>query len=127
MHNTAVFADARVKRNHLDAARHRLFANRDQCILIIGRNGDGIDLLRNERVNHSDLLFSSGLGRAGVDDLDIAEFFGGFHAAIAHGIKEADAESLHHQRHADFISGKGGGNNTGGQSRCGHQLDEFTT
>ena len=42
--------------------------------------------------------FGGGRGRAGVDDLDVAEFLGGFLGALVGGIEEAVAERLHHQR-----------------------------
>ena len=45
-----------------------------------------------------------GVGRAGVDDLDVAEFLGGFLRALVGGLEEADAERLHDQRDAPCSS-----------------------
>ena len=73
---------------------HRLLQRRHQRVLVIGRDGDGIDLLRDQRVDHLDLAFGGRGGRAGVDDLDVAEFLGRFLRALVGGLEEADAERL---------------------------------
>ena len=51
-----------------------------------------LTLLGDQRVDDVDLAFGGRLGRAGVDDLDIAEFLGGFLGALVGGVEEAVAE-----------------------------------
>ena len=47
--------------------------------------------------------FGGRLGRAGVDDLDVAEFLGRFFGALVGGVEEAVAERLHDQRDLDVL------------------------
>ena len=69
-----------------------LLQRRHERIGIVGGDGDGIDLLGDQRVDDLDLAFGRGRGRAGIDHLDIAEFLRGFLRAFVGGIEEAVAE-----------------------------------
>ena len=74
MHLAAIFIDARVPGDHGNAALHRAAERRRNGVRVVGGNRDGINALRDERVDDLNLAFRGGIGRAGVDDLDIAEF-----------------------------------------------------
>ena len=106
MHHAAIFAHAGVKRDDLDAAVHSTLEHRGQRVGVIGGDHDGRNLLRDQRVDDFDLAFGRGLGRAGVDDLNVFEFLGGFLRALVGGVKEAVAQTLHHQ--SDFVGRKRG-------------------
>ncbi len=61
------------------------------------------------------------VGRAGIDDLDVAEFLGGFLRALVGGLEEADAERLHHQRDLHGSRRMRGTDEHGGGDRRGRQ------
>ena len=117
LHLTALGGDARIPRDHGDAAVHRLLQRGHQRVGVVGRNGDGIDALGDQRVDDLDLAFGGGVGRAGVDDLDIAEFLGGFLRALVGGLEEADAERLDDQRDALGLGVRAAGDEGGGERR----------
>ena len=110
-----------VPAQHLDAALHGALEHRHQGIRIVGGDGDGVDLLSDQRVDDFDLRFGRRGGRAGIDQLDIAEFGGSFLGALGSGVEEAVAERLHDQRDAGLVLGKNrageqhGGGRSGGQ------------
>ena len=72
-----------------------LLADRHERVGVVGRDDDAVDLLRDLRVDHGDLLFRGRLGGGGVDDLDAAEFLGGLLGAVGAGVEIAVAEVLH--------------------------------
>ncbi|MCY1237354.1 hypothetical protein D9M72_500470 [compost metagenome] len=98
VHQPAILGDTAVPGDDLDAAVHRLLQRRHQGVGVVGRNGDRIDLLGDQRVDHLDLAFGGGRGRAGVDHLDVAQFLGGFLGALVGSFEEADAERLDDER-----------------------------
>ena len=100
MHDAALRRDGGIEAHHLDAALHGLLADRHQRIGIVCRDDDAIDLLRDLRVDHRDLLLSRGLGGRGVDDLDAAELGRSFLRAIGAGVEIAVPEVLDDQRDA---------------------------
>ena len=57
MRDAARRRDTGVVRNHLDAALHRALERGHQRIGIVRRNGDRIDALRDQRIEHFDLPF----------------------------------------------------------------------
>ena len=106
VHDPAFRSDAGVERNHFDAATHRLLADRHQRVGVVGRNGDGVDFLRDEGVDDGDLFLGRRLGRAGVDQVDVAEFLGRLDAAVVTGVEEAVAERLDDHGDAEPVGGK---------------------
>ncbi|MOA04540.1 hypothetical protein D3C78_1240990 [compost metagenome] len=68
---TPGFRHARIPRHHFDAALHGFFEHRNQGIRIIGGNGDRIDTLCDQPVQHFDLRFGGGRCRTGVNHFDI--------------------------------------------------------
>jgi hypothetical protein len=92
-----------VPRDDRDLALHGLLEDRHQGVGVVGGHGDGVDPLRDQRVEGLGLAFGGRGRRAGIDQLDIAEFLGRFLAALAGGLEEADAERLHDQGDADIV------------------------
>ena len=122
----AILGDARVKRQHLDAAAHGLLGRRYERVRVIGRNDDGVDLLRDERVDQLDLTFRSGLRRAGEDDLDVAEFLGGFVSALVSGVEEAVTQRLDDHGDLHLVGGlRVEGETCGDDGGGGKCLGEF--
>jgi len=101
---------------------HGLLQHRHQRVGVIGRNRDGVDLLRDQRIDHFDLRFGGRLGRTGVDDVDIAEFLSRLFGALVGGIEEAVAERLHHQRDLHVLGVGCVHEHGGGKRRCNHQF-----
>ena len=52
--------------------------------------------------------FGGGVGRAGVDDLDVAQLLGRLLGALVGGLEEADAERLDDERDAHVVLRHGG-------------------
>jgi hypothetical protein len=84
-------------------AAHRLLADRHKRVGVVGRNRDRIDLLRDQRIDDGDLFLGRRLGRAGIDQFDIAEFFSRLEPAVAAGVEKADAERLDHHCDAQLV------------------------
>ena len=92
--DTAFRCDARIPRDHLDAALCGFLQGRDDSIRVVGRNGDGIHALRDQGIDDLDLTFRRRGGRAGIDDLYAAQFLRSFLRALVGSFKEAVAERL---------------------------------
>ena len=101
---------AAVERHHLDAALHRLLHRSAPA-----RSGSlaemtmAFDLLRDQRVDDLDLALGGGRGRAGVDDLDVAQLLGRFLGALVGGVEEAVAEAFHDHRDLGLFAAAAGG------------------
>ena len=80
----------------------RLLERGHQRVRIVGRHGDGIDALRDERIQHFDLAFGRRRRRAGEDHFGV-ELLGGFVGALVHGIEEAVAQRLGDQADAHAL------------------------
>ena len=66
-----------------DLTLHGLLEDRHQGVGIVGGHRDGIDPLCDQRVEGLGLAFGGGGRRAGIDQLDVAEFLGRLLAALA--------------------------------------------
>ena len=96
-----------VERDHLDAAAHRLLADRHQRVGVVGRNRDGVDFLCDRReFDDGNLFLGRRLGRAGVDQVDVAEFLGRLDAAVVARVEEAVAERFDDHSDAEFVGSK---------------------
>ena len=128
MHDSAFGRDAGIERDHLDAAADGFLADGHQGVGVVGGNRDAVDLLRDQRIDDGDLLLGGGLGRAGVDQFDIAELLGGFHAAVAAGVEETVAERLGHQGDAQIVGREYRRDAArGGDRNASHQLQYGTS
>ena len=117
--NLAAFGrNARVPGDHLDATLLRALQHGNERVRIVGGDGDGIDLLGDQRVDDFDLRFSGRGSRSGIDDLD-AKFFSRFLGALVGGVKEAVAERLDDQRDAGLVLGHCGRRDHDGNGRRG--------
>jgi hypothetical protein len=100
--------DSAVEADHLDAAIHRLLADGHERVGVVRGDDEAVDLLRDLRVDHGDLLFRGRLGRGGVDDLHAADFLRRLVRAVGAGVEIAVAEILHDHGHA-LVRGAGRG------------------
>ena len=109
LHVAAFRCHARVERNDGNAAFLGLLQGRNQRIRVVRGDDDGVHLLRDQGVDHLDLAFGGRLGRAGEDDLDIAELLGRFVGALAGSHEEAVADVLGDDGDAGLCeAGRGG-------------------
>ena len=65
-----------------------------------GRNDDAVDFLRDQRVDHRDLVFGGRLGRRRIDDLHAADLLRGFLGAVGASVEIAVAEIFYDHPHA---------------------------
>ena len=69
---TPGFRHAGIPRHNLDAALHRFFQHRHDGVRIVRGNRDRIHALGDQPVQHLDLRFRRGGGRAGINHFYIA-------------------------------------------------------
>ncbi|MNS75468.1 hypothetical protein D3C72_1089900 [compost metagenome] len=94
---TPGFRHAGIPGNDFDPALHRFFQHRHQRIGIVGGDGDRIYALGDQTVQHFDLRFGGGGGRAGINDFHITQFFGGLLRAHVRCLEESISERFRHQ------------------------------
>ncbi|MND87517.1 hypothetical protein D3C80_795180 [compost metagenome] len=122
LQDTAFRCNTAIPGDHLDAALRRLFQRRHDRIRVVGGNGDRIDALSDQRVDYFDLAFRRRRSRAGIDDLDAAEFLCRLLCALVGGFKEAVAERFNHKRDLHVGSIRRRRHHGNGQCRAKSQL-----
>jgi hypothetical protein len=99
MRRPSLSGDRGIIGDDLDATVARLLERGHERVRIVGRHRDGIDALRDERIQHFDLPFGRRRRGAREDDFGV-ELLGGFVGALVHGIEEAVAQRLGDQTDA---------------------------
>ena len=103
MHLPSFRGDTGIPRDNRNASLHGFFQGGNQRVLVVGRYGDSIDLLCDQRVDDFDLSFSGGVCRPGIDNFHIAEFSGGFLGTLGSCFEKANAQCLDDQGYAHIF------------------------
>ena len=109
MHTAAFLSHAGIPADDSDATVHGTLEGWHDRIGVVCGNGDRVNTLSDQAVDHFDLAFRGRACWTSVDDLNISELCSSLVGTFCCSFKEADAKGLDHKRNAHVILRHGRG------------------